>query len=214
MEVVFTNYDILYNILTKLDIFTLNAIASVSKLFYKINDNVYDIQLKSNIIQPANIIFNNYKLLIQPTIDLININNNNIVDNFYRLISDDDFRILSNNINNLLESFLNTTLWIALVNDYVLMENIFYHLANIDIFLKYIKDCKFYNIDEYLDNLLTKNLKKIKQYLYVENFFFYDVKSLKILCKFKNIKNYYKLKRFYLVKALTRPKNEVYYLET
>lgn len=209
MDFVFTNYDILSKILENVDIFTLNAIASVSKLFNKINVDMYNKKLKSTIIEPANINFKNYIISIQPTIDLINLHNAN---NYHILISDEDLYSLMIYMNNLLESFLKTTLWIALVNDFMLMENLFCHLANIEIFLQYVRKYNLNNVNKELEQKLIKNLQSIKQYLYIENFDFYTVEDLKILCKFKNIKKYYKLKRIHLTKALTRPKNELYYL--
>ena len=76
MEEVFTNYDILWNILKHLDIFNLNAIASVSKLFNQLNVDIYAKRLKSTIIEPTQEAFSNYIKSIQPTINLINLNNN------------------------------------------------------------------------------------------------------------------------------------------
>ena len=209
MDQVFSNYDILYIILNNLEIFNLNAISNVSKLFNKINNDIYHTKLKQTIIKPSNLMFKNYITNIQPIINLINIHNN---ENYYLLISDNDLYNLMTTMNDFLKSILNTSLWIALVNDFTLMENIFCHLANIDIFFKYIKEYNLNNFDTSLYDELNFNFNRIKKYLYVENSNFYKVDDLKLLCRFKNIKHYYKLKRLYLIKALTRPQNEIYFL--
>lgn len=209
MEKVLSNYDTLYEILNNLDIFNLNAISCVSRLFNKISNDIYYIKFKQTIIQPSNLMFKNYIISIQPIINLITIYNN---ENYYMLISDNDLFNLMTNMNNFLKSILNTYLWIALVNDFILMENIFCHLANINIFFEYLKEYNLNTFNTDLDNELIANFNRIKKYLYIENSNFYKVDDLKLLCRFKNIKKYYKLKRFYLIKALTRPKNELYFI--
>ena len=207
MEEVFTNYDILWNILKHLDIFNLNAIASVSKLFNQLNVDMYTLRLKSTIIEPAQELFSNYITSIQPTINLINLNNNN---HNYNLITDDDLYDFMTKLNNFLSTILDSNLWIALVNNFILMENIFCHLSNIVVLFKYLK---FNTFDKELDCKMNANFKKIRKYLYVENPEFYTVEDLKLLCRFKNIKKNYKLKRSYLIKALKRPKDELYFFE-
>lgn len=210
MEQVFSNYDILYNILKHLDIFNLNAISNVSKLFNTVNNDIYHTKLKQTIIHPSNLIFKTYITSIQPVIDLINLYNN---ENFNMLISDNDLYDLMTKINNFLKSFLNTSLWISLVNDFLLMENVFCHLANIEIFLKYLIEYKLNTINIDLNDELDDNFDRIKKYCYVEYPDFYKVEDLKLLCRFKKIKKYYSLRRLYLIKALKRPENEIYYLQ-
>lgn len=201
MEEVFTNYDILFYILDKIDIYSINSLSSVSKLFNQINNDIYHDKLYNNIIEPTRICFENYQIILSRIIISYNISNSDLLEIMLSLLS-------------FLKHFFVNNYWIALVNDFELMEEVFIHLVCINNWFIKLKSFNNNTFDNDLYETIYIYIEKLKKYLYVENTDEYTVNHLKAMAKFKNIKLYYKMTRPKLIKVLTRPVNERYYINS
>ena len=105
--------------------------------------------------------------------------------------------------------------WVVLIKDLEIMEKLFSYIVSYNaIFMTFTEMIFMTNTDR---SLLTK-IEGIKSrtlsYLYVEYPEKYNMETLKKMAKFKKIKGYYKMKRIELIKALERPTDELYFIET
>ena len=125
---VFSNYDLCSLIWSNLDLPTIGALSCLSKTTYRIYKDTYHTRLQNDFIIPANKLFITYFSVIKPL----------LVTTYDRVTNDTITQIMLN-IITLLDPFVNNQLWIALVNDLELMEDMFYSIAYIEQSLKYSK---------------------------------------------------------------------------
>lgn len=205
MDIVFQNYDICHNIWIFLDAPTINSLASVCKLFNQLNKDLYNTKLEDDIVIPAKDYFDRY---MEETNDLIYFWDSN-------LMSTNILINCINNLNSLLGIFIDKNLWIALVNDFDLMESLFVHLVFINNAFTYYNT--YPNLNSVFQSThysqMKKLCEKIQNYLYVENPKTFSNTDLKQMAKFKRIKKYYKMNRSKLLYHLKRPKHELYFLK-
>ena len=204
IEKVFNSEDIIEYIMNKMDYYDISSIGLINKLFNKVSKRIYDIKIKIQLYYPFAIEYNYYNILLIHTRDnpITIYNYQYYVSTFY------DF------IEIILETY-----WVVLIKDLNKMEHIFESLIYYNnMFNIYTYRLQGYHIDINIEQIKLKNKidkinKQIIKYLYVENPDKYNVNELKSMAKFKKIKKYYRLRRSHLVKKLSRPENEIYYLE-
>jgi hypothetical protein len=198
--IVFDNYDICYIIWEFLDVPTIGALSSVSKLTFQLYKDVYKKRIKKEYIDKANGVF-----------DIYIKHGERLIFHIY------DSYIISNamiHVNQFMKEFIDEDLWIALVNDSHLMEKIFYELAFLNRSFKQLKSSKLFD-EAFETETYTKVqhlFDSIDKYMYIEHPEKYNVIELKHLASFKQIKKCHSKKRTQLISSLRRPKNESYYL--
>lgn len=200
---IFSNYDLCSLIWSNLDLPTIGALSCLSKTTYRIYTDTYHIRLQKDFIIPANELFITYFSVTKP-----------LLITTYDRVTNETITQIMLNIITLLDPFVNNQLWIALVNDLELMEDMFYSIAYIEQSLKYSKHTNLYDVFHTdLYNKVKVYFDKINQYLYVEYPSQLNVNELKVLAAFKHIKKYYKKNRSQLIYSLKRPPNELYFLQ-
>ena len=204
MDIVFSNYDICCIIWDNLDAPTINSLAHLSKLFKKLNNTFYKKKLKDDYIDPVNEIYNNYMydtniLIFYMETDLITFN----------MIRDSMI-----NVTSLINQFFIDNLWISLVNDLELMQNIFYHLCFLNRSYNYYKSTMFFRFlfEEQIYKDVLNAFDDIKQFLYIEYPNSFNVTELRQLARFKNVRKVNKRNRSQLIHSLRRPNDEIYIL--
>ena len=202
MDVVFSNYDICCIIWDNLDAPTINSLAHLSKLFNKLNQDFYQKKLKSDYLDPANELYKQY----------INNSNRLILYMEHDLVTYNMVRESMINVTNLIHKFFENNLWIALVNDFELMQDAFYHLTFLNSSYNYYKCVPFFRIlfEEQLYKDTQDAFDDIKQFLYVEYPLNFNVIELKQLARFKKVRKVNKKNRSQLIHSLRRPNDERY----
>lgn len=204
MDIVFSNYDICSIIWKYLDAPTINSLSHLSKLFNELNKTFYQKRLKDDYIDPANKIYETY------------IDGSNLLV-FYMeadLITCHMIRDSMRNVTSLIRKFFINDLWIALVNDLELMENLFYHVSFLNRSYNYYKSTMFFRFlfEEKIYKDVLDAFDDIKQFLYIEYPNKFNVIELKQLARFKNVRKVNKRNRSQLIHSLRRPQNERYNL--
>lgn len=197
-----SNYDLCLLIWSNLDLPTIGALACLSKTTYRIYKDTYRVRLNNEFIIPANKLFNTYFSITKP-----------LLMTTYDRVSNDVITQIMQNVCLLLDPFVNNQLWIALVNDLELMEDVFYSIAYIEKSLKYSYQTNLYTV--FHTDLYTKvkeYFDKIDKYFYVEYPSKFNVTDLKVLANFKKVRKCYKKNRSQLIYSLKRPTNESYFL--
>lgn len=189
--------DLLDYILSFLEYYDVSGCALVNKLFHKISSRMYTIKINKTLYDPFNEL---YKSTMQKTmVKTIN------VRNYYEVCE-----IFFDFIDRTVKEY-----WVVLIKDLEIMEKLFSYIVSYNaIFMTFTEMIFMTNTDR---SLLTK-IEGIKSrtlsYLYVEYPEKYNMETLKKMAKFKKIKGYYKMKRIELIKALERPTDELYFIET
>ena len=183
---------------------TINSLAHLSKLFNQLNNTFYKKKLKDDYIDPVNEIYNNYMydtniLIFYMETDLITFN----------MIRDSMI-----NVTSLINQFFIDNLWISLVNDLELMQNIFYHLCFLNRSYNYYKSTMFFRFlfEEQIYKDVLNAFDDIKQFLYIEYPNSFNVTELRQLARFKNVRKVNKRNRSQLIHSLRRPNDEIYIL--
>lgn len=204
MDIVFGNYDICSIIWKYLDAPTINSLSHLSKLFNELNKTFYQKKLKDDYIDPANKIYETYidgsnLLVFYMEADLVT----------YNMIRDS-----MRNVTSFIRKFFMNDLWIALVNDLDLMENLFYHVSFLNRSYNYYKSTMFFRFlfEEKIYTDVLDAFDDIKQFLYIEYPNKFNVIELKQLARFKNVRKVNKRNRSQLIHSLRRPQNERYNL--
>lgn len=198
--IVFDNYDICNIIWGYLDIPTIGMLSCVSRLTFQLYKDIYRKKFNIEYIDKANIQFDNYIKYGERFI--------------YHMYDNDIILHAMISVNQFLKPFIEDNLWIALVNDFHLMEKIFYELSFLNRSLKQMISSKLFE-EAFKNEIYRKMLLSfdiIDNYMYIEYPEKYNVIELKQLASFKNIRKCHKKKRNQLIKSLTRPKDEIYYL--
>lgn len=204
MDVVFGNYDICSIIWDNLDAPTINSLAHLSKLFNKLNQDFYQKKLKSDYLDPANDLYKQY----------INNSNRLILYMEHDLVTYNMVRESMINVTALIHKFFENNLWIALVNDFELMQNTFYHLTFLNSSYNYYKRVPFFRFlfEEQIYKDVLDAFDDIKQFFFVEYPINFNVIELKQLARFKKVKKVNKKNRSQLIQSLRRPNDERYIL--
>ena len=204
MDIVFSNYDICYIIWNNLDAPTINSLAHLSKLFNKLNQDFYQKKLKSDYLDPANELYKQY----------INNSNRLILYMEHDLVTYNMVKESMINVTELIHKFFENNLWIALVNDFDLMQDAFYHLTYLNSSYNYYKCVSFlkFLFEEQLYKDVLNAFGDIKPFLYVEYPMNFNVIELKQLARFKRVRKVNKKNRSQLIHSLRRPNDETYIL--
>lgn len=205
--------DIAYIIFDQLDFVTLSSVAPVCKRFLEFSQELYRVKLNAAVINPAKQLYNDF---CESTLQSY------LSKSAYSL----DFSIQRRNFVNMLfefedfiDPFINKNYWILLVYDLDIMEKIFMFVSRINNMIELHKNTIFFDIrmvDEDRTNQyhrLMSIFDILDNYLYVEYPDRYINSQLHMMAKFKKIVGESRLKRLHLIRSLTRPKDEVYYID-
>ena len=209
MTNIFDYPDMCREIFKKLDFATISAIAPVCKLFAEIAKECYEEKLQEEIILPSKALFEDFKPTMYYWMGR------------YYISTRDSFIDMLIRFERFTKPFIDEEkqYWVALVNDFEMMETIFLFIAHIENLLENVKWIwRFYprykDVPERNDMYLRLQdiFDILDTYMYVDYPSKYNVDQLRSMAKFKKVKKYSTLNRAKLINALKRPKNEVYYL--
>ena len=208
MDVVLDNYELMSIIWSYLDVPTIGVLASVSPMTFRLYKELYKKRLDKEYIEPCKLKFEQYmeKISIYVTTLYPTIDNENKHSVYIKhTVTLTNYLIKDNN-------------WLAIINDFDLMESMFYYFSQafeiLSYHLKYVRSVNNLNLETYKNyEIMIRNLNKIKRYLYVVYPNNYNVKELSMMAKFKNIKKIYKRNRSSLIASLRRPKDEIYAIQ-
>lgn len=204
MDLVLNNYELMNIIWSYLDVPTIGVLASVSPMTFRLYKELYKKRLDKEYIEPCKLNFDKY---LETTRTYIN--------NTYPTIDDEDKHSVCIKKTILFSnSLIKNNGWLAIINDLDLMENVFYYFSLVSKILSYHRTMNDFNEETNKNyEIMTRNLNKIKRYLYVVYPNEYNVEELRMFAKFKNIKKIYKRNRSSLIGSLRRPKHETYVIQ-
>ena len=185
MDIVLSNFDLLYKILDNLNYQEVSAIGLVNHLFNKISVSLYSSKWRINILQPVQ------SFLIPK------------LSQYIELYKNDTFLHIQD---------LHTTIialgyeciqyWSILLKNLALMEQVFWvfavHEKNI---LRFIQQKQSFETNKII----------LLKYFYVDYPYLYTVAELKVFARFKNIPHYNSKKRMQLINNLKRNQDELFF---
>ena len=206
--------DIADTIFDLLDVATISGVASVCKNFADLSNKHYETRMNKDLLIPAKIMYDDF---YEKTLK-------HYISNKYRYSL--NFTAQLRNFVNMLyeferfiEPFINKNYWVLFVYDLNIMEKMFLFVSRIDEMMEDHKNTLFFCTNVSQDNeglyyRLQNIFDIIDNYMYVEYPDRYLNIELHRMAKFKKIKQQYNMKRSRLIKALQRPRDEVYYFQS
>ena len=200
-------------IFNQLDVATIAAVAPVCKRFTELSNEHYETRLNKDILLPSKELYDNF---YEKTLKLYNSKKDRYLLQFTGQIR--NFKKMLYEFEIFIEPFVKNNYWLLFVNDLDIMEKMFLFVSRISEMIEN-QDHIFFNTNVSQDDKdlyfrLQNIFDILDNYMYVEYPDRYINIELHRMAKFKKIKKQYKMKRYYLIKALKRPNDESYYISS